>query len=87
MPYRSRELQTPSHSLELERRITTVEADAERLREVHDDLREDHERISQQHSDKLSLHEKAILAIASILYIMAQDKFPALAAIIKGFRP
>lgn len=87
MPYRSRELPTPSHSLELERRITTAEAGVERLQEIHDELREDHERISQSHGDKLSLHEKAILAIAGILYIMAQDKFPALAAIIKGFRP
>lgn len=80
MPHKLRELQT--HSNELERRVTHTEASVERLREIHDELREDHER----HSEKLSLHEKAILAIAGVLYIMAQDKFPVLAAIIKGFR-
>lgn len=86
MQHRSRELQTPSHSLELERRVTTTEASVERLRELNHDLREDYEKTAQQHSDKLSLHEKAILAIAGVLYVMAQDKFPAIAAIIKGFR-
>lgn len=86
MPHNSNNSRTHSHSNELEHRVTHTEASLERLREIHDELREDHERTSQQHSEKLTLHEKAILAIAGVLYIMAQDKFPAIAAIIKGFR-
>ena len=82
MPHRSNNSRTHSHSNEVEHRVTHTEASLERLRERHDDLREAHER----HTEKLSLHEKAILAIAGVLYIMAQDKFPAIAAIIKGFR-
>lgn len=84
MPHKSRELQWRSTELE---RLTRAEAALERLGEIHDELREDHEQVSQSHSEKLSLHEKAILAMAGVLYIMAQDKFPAIAAIIKGFRP
>lgn len=87
MPHAYSNSRTPSHSNELEHRVTHTEAHIERLREIHDELREDHERATQQHSEKLSLHEKAILAMAGVLYIMAQDKFPAIAAIIKGFRP
>lgn len=86
MPHNSNNSRTHSHSNELEHRVTHTEASLERLREIHDELREDHERTSAQHSEKLTLHEKAILAIAGVLYIMAQDKFPAIAAIIKGFR-
>lgn len=82
MMHGSNKLRTPSHSNDLEHRITHTEYQVERLREIHDELREDHEAVS----EKLSLHEKAILAIAGVLYIMAQDKFPAIAAIIKGFR-
>lgn len=37
-----------------------------------------------RHGQKLSLHEKAILGIASSLYILAQDRFPAIAAVIRG---
>ena len=37
-----------------------------------------------RHSVKLSLHERAILGIASALYVLAQDQFPKAAAIIRG---
>lgn len=33
---------------------------------------------------RLSLHEKAILALAGGLYVLAQDKLPAIAAAIVG---
>lgn len=38
----------------------------------------------ERHRDKLSLHEKAILALASSLYVLAQDRFPQIAAVIRG---
>ena len=37
-----------------------------------------------KHRDKLSLHEKAILGLASSLYVLAQDRFPQIAAVIRG---
>lgn len=84
MPHKSHGLRWQSSELE---RLTRAEAALERLGEIHEELREDHEQVTSAHSEKLSLHEKAILAMAGVLYIMAQDKFPAIAAIIKGFRP
>jgi len=33
---------------------------------------------------KLTLHEKAILVIASALYVVAQEKFPIIAGAIRG---
>lgn len=36
------------------------------------------------HQAKLTLHEKAILAIASALYVVAQEKFPMIAGVIRG---
>lgn len=80
MPHKSTELQWRSTDRD---RLTRAEAALERLGEIHDELREDHE----AHSEKLSLHEKAILWICGVIYILAQDKFPALAAILKGLHP
>ena len=37
-----------------------------------------------RHSQKLSLHEKAILGLASSMYVLAQDRFPQIAAVIRG---
>lgn len=39
---------------------------------------------SEGHTAKLSLHEKAILVLAGSLYILAQDRFPQIASIIRG---
>lgn len=33
---------------------------------------------------RLSLHERAILALAGAIYVLAQDKLPAIAAAIVG---
>lgn len=87
MPHNFSNSRTQSHSNELEHRVTYNEASLERILEIQAEMREDHERVAESHSAKLSLHEKAILGIAGVLYILAQDKFPMIAAIIKGFRP
>lgn len=84
MPQKSHSSRWQSSELE---RLTRAEAALERLGEIHDELREDHEQVRDSHTAKLSLHEKAILAICGLLYILAQDKFPAIAAILKGLRP
>lgn len=39
---------------------------------------------SGEHREKLSLHERAILGILGALYVLAQDKFPVLAEVIRG---
>jgi hypothetical protein len=36
------------------------------------------------HGQKLSLHEKAILGLASAVYVVAQEKFPLIAGVIRG---
>ena len=59
-------LPEPSHSNEVESRLTKLEI------------------RSEAHHQKLTLHEKAILGIASSLYVMAQDQFPRIAAVIRG---
>lgn len=64
--------QTPSHqhSTEVEHRLTVLE-------ERRDS---DLTRVN----DRMTLHERAILALASGLYIVAQDRFPQIAAAIRG---
>lgn len=66
-----------SHSpLELERRLTIGEMEAEATKEQIASI-----------SKRMSLVERAILAILGCLQILLQDKFPALAALIKGLMP
>lgn len=84
MPHRSNASPWPSTAIE---RQIRAEARIDRLEEIHDELREDHEQVRDSHADKLSLHEKTILGICGVIYILAQDKFPALAAILKGLHP
>ena len=65
-----------THSNELENRLTRSEI----RNELHG------EKIA-SHDKRLSLLEKAILGIAAILQVMLQDKYPALAAILKSLLP
>jgi len=39
---------------------------------------------SEDHKERLSIHERAILGILGALYVLAQDKFPAIADLIRG---
>ena len=79
MPDSSRESQMtlPSHSLEVENRLTVREVEHRYLIEAH---KEQIEAIRK----KLALHEKAILGILGLLEVAFQDKYPALAALIKS---
>lgn len=76
MHTRLQESPTPSHSNELENRLTKAEIRGE-TQEKRLDATE----------RRLSLQEKAILAIAAVLQIILQDKYPALANIIKSLAP
>ena len=72
--------QQPSHSNEIERRLTR----AEDTLEHHSDLHEDHEETHSEFRNQLAIHEKAILGICGLLLIVLQDKLPAVADILKG---
>ena len=84
----------PSHSTDLEHRITVVESEQTHQKELSKDryenvvesaeeLDEKYEAKTEALSKRLSLHEKAILVLAGALQILAQDKYPALGAIIR----
>lgn len=86
MPYRQRTFQgskMPSHSNEIERRLTLSEAHREFLSDEVEDIKE----IQERHHDRLTLHERILLLILGVLGIVLQDKFPQLAALLKGVRP
>ncbi len=70
---------TQSHSIETEHRLTKLEVRQETHAEIEDRL----EAISK----RMALHEKAILGILGLLQVVLQDKYPALAAIIKSLTP
>ena len=77
-------LPTPSHSNELEHRLTVVETiQVERAR-TNEERQKDTESRLDAHDRRLNLHEKAILAICGVLQILMQDKYPAMAELIKG---
>jgi hypothetical protein len=67
-------------TIELEHRLTHLEDAKVAHREQNDELFE----IVEKHHDKLTLHEKAILAILGAISILLQDRFPQIAAAIKG---
>jgi hypothetical protein len=67
----------PEHTtIELENRLTTLE--------VHS---ETHSERVDQTEDRLNLHERVLLGILGVLYVLAQDKFPLLGAFIRGLGP
>lgn len=65
---------------ELEHRLTDLEA--AKLASLSE--REELYQIADRHHEKLTLHEKALLLILGCLSILLQDKFPAIAALLKG---
>ena len=77
----------PSHSNELEKRLTTVEViQQERLASNVERWDRAEKRLFAVET-RMSLHEKAILAIAGVLQVVLQDKYPKLAALMKGLIP
>lgn len=75
---------TVGHSpVEIEHRFTVLET----VVEDHTDQHVEHRETHAKHESRLSLVEKAILVLAMSVYIMAQDRFPAIASLIKGVIP
>lgn len=69
--------------LDREHRLTTMEVQADHSRQRSDRLNTRVEKVEA----KLTLHERVILVILGVLQILLQDKYPALAALIKGLIP
>jgi hypothetical protein len=78
------ESQTGSLSLETERRLTRLEVRQEDRQETNEDRWERSDDRFTAIEKRLSLHEKAILGICGVLQVVLQDKYPKLAAIIRG---
>lgn len=76
--------------IEIERRLTEQRLSHEHLRDDHAELQESHEALEcrlEAMSRRMSLHEKAILAILGLLQVVLQDKYPVLAALLKSLTP
>lgn len=69
--------------IDIEHRLTSLEAIAEH----HGDLHEERESSHKTLEKRIALHEKAILVILGALNVLLQDKYPALAGMIRGFLP
>ena len=83
MPGNYSESPRSSHSNELERRLTRLEVRQDNQLEQEEP---EHDRLDKRLTGieaRMSLHEKAILAIAAVLQIALQDKYPAFAKSIK----
>ena len=84
MTYRNDWQPRQDHSTkELEHRLTLLEDAREASLEERGELY----KITDQHREKLTLHEKAILLILGAMGIFMQDKFPAIAAMLKKAIP
>ena len=75
------------HSTEVEHRLTVVETLQAERREANEVLQDAVEARLTAHDRRLNLHEKAILGLGALLQVLMQDKYPALAALIKGLMP
>jgi hypothetical protein len=59
--------------------LTTLEVTTIQHKDQHEQYHETHSK----HRDRLDWHERAIIGILGLLYILMQDKFPAVAKIIR----
>ncbi len=73
----------PAMDRETEHRLTQLEATASHHQDHHDE----HFETTDRHRDRLNTHERVLLLLAGMLSIVLQDKFPAIAAMIKGTMP
>ena len=80
MRHDSPKYQMPYSSSDLPERAARLEVH----REVHESRLEDHSDRLDAVTKRMSLHEKAILAILAVLQVILQDKYPALAKILKA---
>lgn len=68
-----RTLKEEHSPIEIENRFTTLELSAN-----------SHEKRIDVHQVRLNLHERCLLGILGALYVLAQDRFPQIGALIRG---
>ena len=69
--------------METRERVTRLEV----ISDHHTDQHGSHFETHAKHDQRLSLVEKAILALAGSVNILAQDRFPMVANLLKGLIP
>lgn len=73
-----------THSTEIEHRLTVVEVRQEDRQDSNEDRWATADKRLSAVETRMSLHEKAILAIAGVLQVVLQDKYPKLAQLLKN---
>lgn len=73
--------------IEVEHRLTALHGDVKGLHGDVQSLREESDERHGSMSRRMSLVEKAIVGILVVLQVLLQDKWPALAALLKELRP
>jgi hypothetical protein len=71
------------HEVDTRERVTRLEV----ISDQHTNQHGSHFETHAKHDQRLSLVEKAILALAGAVYILAQEKFPVVAHLLKGLIP
>lgn len=74
---------TVSNEVETRERVTRLEV----ISDQHTDQIESHSETHAKHDNRLNLVEKAILVLSGAVYILAQDRFPMVARLLKGVIP
>ena len=74
---------TEGRDMETRERVTRLEV----ISDHHTDQHGSHFETHAKHDQRLSLVEKAVLALAGAVYILAQDRFPMVAKLLKGLIP
>jgi len=69
--------------MQTEHRLTHLEVKSE----AHDQAHDEHYETTDQHRERMNFHERLILLICGVLSIVLQDKWPKLAALLKGAMP
>lgn len=69
--------------METRERVTRLEV----ISDHHTVQHGSHFEAHAKHDQRLSIVEKAILALAGAVYILAQDRFPMVAKLLKGLIP
>lgn len=72
-----------SDPMQTEHRLTHLEVKSE----AHDQAHDEHYETTDQHRERMNFHERLILLICGVLSIVLQDKWPKLAALLKGAMP
>lgn len=80
---RSSQNSTAGREVETRERVTRLEV----VVDHHTDQHSVHHETQQKYDQRLSLVEKAVLGLAGAVYVLAQDRFPLVAKLLRGLIP